>query len=395
MGEMRVLLSEDLPEVGAALRKALEMTPADVAYEVRDSGLRGRGGAGFPTGVKWVLAGAATGETKYVICNADEGEPGTFKDRLLLLEQADRVFEGMAVAGHAIGSSQGIVYLRAEYANLLPVLDLARESLIEKGLLGDNIAGSGFSFDLEVRPGAGAYVCGEETSLIESLEGRRGRPRNKPPYPVNSGYLDSPTVVNNVETFVAATHIVLGGADWFRDLGEGECSGTKLFSISGDVEKPGVYELSLGSRIGDLLELAGARDIQAVQVGGASGRTIGPEDLDRRMSYGDLPPGGSVIVFDSSRDMLGVLRNFLEFFLHESCGQCTPCREGNFRLLHAVREISAGRLSREQSAPCYELASVMKSSSKCGLGLTSANCFTDILDRFVFVPGESGRAIEE
>ncbi len=385
-----VLLSANQPELGSALRKACAMTSADVAFEVRNAKLQGRGGAGFPAGVKWVLAGGASGAQKYVVCNADEGEPGTFKDRVLIEKYADRLLEGMAIAGYAIGADTGLIYLRAEYPYLVPVIEEAAARLRQAGLLGKGIRGGKFSFDIEIRKGAGAYVCGEETALLESMEGRRGEPRNKPPYPVNSGFRGCPTIINNVETFIAVPHIILNGADWFLALGEGGDSGTKLFSISGDVERPGVYELAMGSKIGDLLDLAGARDVQAVQVGGASGKTIPGSDRDRVLSFRDLPPGGSVIVFDRSRDMLEVLENFMEFFVHESCGQCTPCREGNSRLLDAVHAIRAGSLSgREALAPYLELAETMKQGSKCGFGQTSSNCFVDIVNRFV--PGAAGQ----
>ncbi len=391
MSEKRILISERQPEVGAALKKALEMSQADVVFEVRESNMRGRGGAGFPTGIKWNLAGAASGANKMVICNADEGEPGTFKDRLLLEEYAVMLFEGMTIAGYAIGSSQGIVYLRAEYPYLIPVLEKARQDLISRNLLGSGILGSDFNFDVEIRPGGGAYVCGEETSLIESLEGRRGEPRNKPPFPVNSGYLGRPTIVNNVETFVSVPHIILEGSEWYQELGIGKCTGTKLFSVSGDVGNPGVYEFPMGSTVGELLEAAGAEDIQAVQVGGASGTTISSDELDRELSFEDLPPGGSVIVFNTTRNMMDVLENFLEFFVHESCGQCTPCREGNVRLLDIAKAIRDGKITnREELKPFFMLAEVMKLGSKCGLGQTSPNCFIDIVSKFIDFPDGKG-----
>ncbi len=385
--EKRMLLADRQPEVGSALRKALGMSHADVVFEVRESGIRGRGGAGFPVGIKWNLAGAASGPDKVVICNADEGEPGTFKDRVLLTERTALLLEGMAIAGYAIGASTGIIYLRTEYPYLRTVIEDAARSMREKGLLGSNILGGGLDFDVEVRTGAGAYVCGEETALIESLEGGRGVPRNKPPYPVNSGYLGMPTVVNNVETFCCVPHIVTGGADWFASMGTEGCSGTKLFSVSGDVDSPGVYELPMGCTLREVLDASGAGGIVAVQVGGASGRTVGPDALDRRLSYDDLPPGGSIIVFGPERDMLDVLESFLEFFVHESCGQCTPCREGNPRLLDAVRAYRAGELSDADLASFFQLAEVMSLGSKCGLGQTSSNCFVDIMTSFAGTPG--------
>lgn len=388
MSQKKILTATEQPEAGSALRKAMKMSPAEVVFEVRESNMRGRGGAGFPTGVKWNLAGAASGANKMVICNADEGEPGTFKDRLLLDKYCAGLLEGMTIAGYAIGSSLGIIYLRAEYPYLIPVIMKTIDDLKKKNLMGNNVLGSEFCFDVEVRSGAGAYVCGEETSLIESLEGKRGVPRNKPPFPVNSGYLSRPTIVNNVETFVSVPHIILGGAEWYKDLGVGDCTGTKLFSVSGDVENPGVYELPMGSTIGELLDAAGATDVKAVQVGGASGSTITEKELDRKLSFDDLPPGGSVIVFNASRDMLDVLENFLEFFVHESCGQCTPCREGNVKLLDATRSIQRGEITTMDALkPFYHLAEIMKLSSKCGLGQTSPNCFVDIVTKFTDLPG--------
>jgi [NiFe] hydrogenase diaphorase moiety large subunit len=382
-----VLLASNQPETGSALRKALGMTSADVAFEVRDAKLQGRGGAGFPAGVKWVLAGGASGAQKYVVCNADEGEPGTFKDRVLIEKYSDRLIEGMALGGYAIGADKGLIYLRAEYPYLVPVIEEAAARMRNAGLLGKGILGSGFSFDIEVRMGAGAYVCGEETALLDSMEGRRGEPRNKPPFPVNTGFMGCPTIINNVETFVTVPHIILKGSDWFLALGEGGDSGTKLFSISGDVERPGVYELAMGSSIGELLDLAGAKDVQAIQVGGASGRTIRGTDTARVLSFRDLPPGGSVIVFDKSRNMLEVLENFMEFFVHESCGQCTPCREGNLQLLHAVQAIIAGEACcRSCLSEFMTLAEVMKGTSKCGFGQTSPNCFIDIVRDFIDLP---------
>ncbi len=389
MSEKKILTATEQPDTGSALKKSLGMTSADVVFEVRESEIRGRGGAGFPTGIKWNLAGAASGSNKMVICNADEGEPGTFKDRYLIENYSLKLLEGMTIAGYAIGSSYGIIYLRAEYPYLIPVIEKARENLIRENLLGENILGTDFNFDIEIRPGAGAYVCGEETSLIESLEGKRGVPRNKPPFPVNSGYLFRPTIVNNVETFTAVPHIILNGAEWYQGLGIGNCTGTKLFSISGDIENPGVYELPMGSPISELLEASGSKDVQAVQVGGASGATITADELDRSLSFEDLPPGGSVIVFNSSRNMMDVLENFLEFFVHESCGQCTTCREGNVRLLDAVHLIRNGEISSmEELEPFFQLAEVMKISSKCGLGQTSPNCFIDIVTRFIDLPDE-------
>lgn len=387
--ETKVLLSENQPEFGAGLKKAMSIDPADVIRMVKDSGIKGCGGAGFPTGVKWDFASAAVSDTKYVICNADEGEPGTFKDRVLIEKYSERIIEGMVIAGYAIGSSCGIIYLRAEYPYLIPAIEEARNNLLEKGLLGQKIGGTNFNFDIEIHSGAGAYICGEETSLIESLEGKGGVPRNKPPYPASCGYLNKPTVVNNVETFCAVPHILINGAQWYADLGVGECSGTKLFSISGDVEKPGVYELPMGAPLKDLLDLAVADNLQAVQVGGASGRTIPASEINRSLSFNDLPPGGSVIIFNNTVNMIEVLENFIEFFVHESCGQCTPCREGTLQLLNAVDDLMEGSVCcREEIEEFFTLVDVMKITSKCGLGQTAGNCFVDIINNFVDFAGK-------
>ncbi len=386
--EKKVLLAEHQPESGAGLSRALAVKTADVLLQIRDSGIMGRGGAGFPTGVKWSLAAAAASPVKYVICNADEGEPGTFKDRILIERYSQRLIEGMTIAGYAIGGDSGIIYLRTEYSYLIPAIEKAEKNLREKNLLGDNILGSGFSFHIKLRLGAGAYVCGEETALLESLEGKSGMPRNKPPYPVTRGYRNKPTVINNVETFCAVPHIILNGADWYSDLGVGECSGTKLFSVSGDVDRPGVYELPMGAPLSDLLELAQAKDIQAVQVGGASGTTISAADIHRGLSFKDLPPGGSVIVFNSTISMIDVLANFMDFFVHESCGQCTPCREGTQQLMDTIEMIISGEIDSIMDIEEYfALARVMKVTSKCGLGQTAGNCFVDIISKFVDIEG--------
>jgi len=310
------------------LQAALARSRSDVIHEISASKLKGRGGAGFPTGVKWNLAAAACGEPKYIVCNADEGEPGTFKDRVILSEIADIVFEGMTIAAYAIGATKGILYLRGEYTYLRASLEDVLRKRREANLLGDKILGSDLSFDIDIHMGAGAYVCGEETALIESLEGHRGEPRNRPPFPVDTGFQGKPTVVNNVETFVCAAAILGKGAAWFSAIGTEKSSGPKLFSVSGDCDRPGVYEFPLGVTIEQLLDVVGGNNAKAVQVGGASGQCIPAGQFDRAICFEDVSTGGSVIVFGPQRDMLHIAKNFMEFFVEESCGQCTPCREG-------------------------------------------------------------------
>jgi [NiFe] hydrogenase diaphorase moiety large subunit len=366
-----------------ALKKALAEGRSAVLGEVRDSKIKGRGGAGFPTGVKWNLAAAAQSDEKYVICNADEGEPGTFKDRVLLSEYPKTVFEGMAIAAYAIGSGKGILYMRGEYASFLPILEGVLSEMRKDGALGENIFGKGFDFDIEVRLGSGAYVCGEETALIESLEGNRGEPRNRPPFPVNTGYMGNPTVVNNVETCVAVVHIITKGAEWFRNIGTETSSGTKLISVSGDCEKPGVYEVRFGTEIKEILRMAGAKNTKAVQIGGASGICVGEKDFTRKISFEDIPTGGAFIIFNKQRDMLDMARNFLKFFEEESCGQCTPCREGIPVLLDIWKKVREKGLSEKDKADLYSLAETMQLASKCGLGQTSPNAFISVIENFI------------
>ncbi len=376
----KILFGEYVSGIG--LKKALELKREDVVNEVKESGLRGRGGAGFPTGLKWEFALKENADEKYVICNADEGEPGTFKDRKLLMEQPEKLVEGLTIAGYAIGAHQGFIYLRGEYVYILKTLESAIAGMKKQGFLGQNILGSGFDFDIEIRLGAGAYVCGEEFALIESMNGYRGEPRNKPPFPTQKGFRDKPTVVNNVETLCFIPYIISKGAKWFKSFGTEGSTGTKLFSVSGDVEHPGVYELELGITLNELLEVVGAKNPKAVQVGGAAGVCVAKKDFDKPISFQGLPPGGSIIVFGENRDMLKVLKNFLEFFVEESCGQCTPCREGNYRLLEGVNMLEKGECSVRYVRELLTLCEVMKSSSKCGLGQTSPNCFLSILENF-------------
>ena len=370
-------------EPNSGLKNALQKSRVEVIAEIRNAGLTGRGGAGFPTGVKWNIAAAALGDKKYVVCNADEGEPGTFKDRVLLSDYADDLMEGITIAGYAIGADTGIIYLRGEYQYLKKHLEVIIQKRRDEGWLGTHINGKdGFDFNIEIYMGSGAYVCGEETALIESLEGQRGEPRNRPPFPVDTGFLGCPTVVNNVETFVTAARIIAKGAKWFRTYGVDKFTGSKLYSVSGDCERPGVYEFPIGITVKELLEEVGGENAKAVAIGGASGRLIPARDFDTTRAFVDVPTGGSIIVFGHERDMLDVAENFLEFFVEESCGHCTPCREGNPLLLETVKKLKEGTCSMEYLDKIKSLCETMQLASKCGLGQSSPNAFLSILENF-------------
>lgn len=368
---------------GDAIKKALEIGRENVLFEIRSSKLKGRGGAGFPTSTKWMLTAAAKADQKFLVCNADEGEPGTFKDRVLLTEYPELVFDGMVVGGYTVGAKEGIVYLRGEYEYMKKFLEDYLEQMRKDNLLGEKILGvSDFNYDIKIRMGAGAYVCGEETALIESLEGNRGEARNRPPYPVNTGYNGRPTSVNNVETLAAAAHIVVKGGDWYAKVGTDKSSGSKLFSISGDCSKPGVYELPWGTKVSEILKLVDAKEIKAVQIGGASGICIPESQFERTLAYEDIGTGGSIMIFGRNRDMLKILKNFMEFFVEESCGQCTPCRIGNVKLLEGVEMIEKGTFTFEYINKLKELGTTMQVASKCGLGQSSPNSFISILENF-------------
>ena len=369
-------------EAGSGLKKALGMARTDVIRMVRESGIKGRGGAGFPTAVKWNLCAAAQSAKKFIVCNADEGEPGTFKDRLLLTERPDVLLDGITIGGYAIGAKLGVIYLRAEYTYMKPGLEAKLAERRQNKLLGKKVLGKDFEFDIEIRMGAGAYVCGEETALIESLEGSRGEPRNRPPYPVNTGLVGAPTAVNNVETLIACAHILAKGAEWFKKHGTDVSTGSKLLSISGDCGKPGVYEVPWGTTITSLLKMVEGEGAKAVQVGGASGRTVPVKQFGRKLGFEDLATGGSVIVIGPQRDMLDVAENFLDFFVEESCGQCTPCREGNPKLLEGVHLLKQGKCSIGYLRELQNLGRTMQAASKCGLGQSSANAFLDITEHF-------------
>jgi [NiFe] hydrogenase diaphorase moiety large subunit len=357
--------------------------PSALLEEIKRSNLRGRGGAGFTTGIKWEACRHAPGDERYVVCNADEGEPGTFKDRVLLTRQADLVFEGMTVAAYAIGARKGYVYLRGEYRYLLDPLNEVLARRRDMNLLGAKILGRhGFDFDIEVHLGAGAYVCGEESALIESLEGKRGVPRNRPPYPVTNGFLNKPTVVNNVETFAAAALIAAKGGDWYRAIGTAKSAGTKLLSVSGDVARPGIYEYPFGITIAQVLADAGATDTQAVQVSGPSGICVADNEFGRRIAFEDIPTAGAFMVFDRSRDMFEVARNFAQFFAHESCGFCTPCRVGTTLLRNLMDKIGDGHGTQVDINEIYQLSRLLQMASHCGLGHTAPHPLLDTLEKF-------------
>ena len=366
-----------------AIRKAIAISPAEVIRAVKTSRLRGRGGAGFPTGLKWEFTRGAPGDKRYVLCNADEGEPGTFKDRVILTELPDRVLAGMTIAGYAVGAQLGILYLRGEYAYLHRYLEQVLEQRRVDGLLGRDILGkAGFHFEIRIQMGAGAYVCGEETALISSCEGLRGDPKTRPPFPAQKGYLGCPTVVNNVETLCCVTKVLEQGPATFCEYGTQASSGTKLLSISGDCMSPGVYEVPFGIKLREVLKLAGAEDAIAVQVGGASGQMVPPEQYDRKICFDDLATGGAVMVFGPDRSVLEIAAQFLEFFVEESCGYCTPCRVGNVLLKQKLEQILAGQGVPADLDYLQELGETVKTMSRCGLGQTSANPVLTTLKNF-------------
>jgi [NiFe] hydrogenase diaphorase moiety large subunit len=363
---------------------ALNVKGGDAILESLDaSNLRGRGGAGFKTATKWRFCREAPGAEHYVVCNADEGEPGTFKDRLLLHSYANCVIEGMTLCAGVIGAKKGFIYLRGEYLYLVEALEKTLQDRRDANLLGEKIRGKpGFDFDIEIHLGAGAYVCGEESALIESLEGKRGIPRQRPPFPVVSGYRNRPTVVNNVETFVAAAHIAVFGADWFKSSGTGDSTGTKLFSVSGDCAKPGIYEYPFGVTIRQVLEDCGASDTQAVQLSGAAGSTIPPQEFYRHIAFEDVPTGGSFMIFNQKRDLLKMVLNFTRFFCHESCGFCTPCRIGGRLMNDLVEKVMVGYATSYDISELKKIGLVMKKTAHCGLGSTAPNPVLDTLKKF-------------
>ncbi len=371
------------PAPGQGIAAAIARGPQGMLDDIKRSKLRGRGGAGFATGTKWQLCRNFPGQTHYVVCNADEGEPGTFKDRVLLTSFADTVFEGMAIAALVVGARQGLMYLRGEYRYLLEPMQAVLQRRRAQHLLGKSIQGlGGFDFDIDIHVGAGAYVCGEESALIESLEGKRGTPRIRPPFPVEAGYLGQPTTVNNGESFAAATHIAVHGGDWWVKIGTPQSTGTKIHSVSGDCERPGLYEYPFGTRIGRILEDCGATNTQAVQVGGPSGVCLSPLEFGRRIGFEDVPTAGAFMVFDRTRDMFEVARNFAQFFAHESCGFCTPCRVGTELVVRRMDKLKKGYGSSEDVQVLYELDKLMHGATHCGLGAAACNPLRDTIAKF-------------
>jgi NADH-quinone oxidoreductase subunit F len=372
------------------LRRALSLQPAEVIAEVRLSGLVGRGGAAFPTGVKWDGAAQYPAEPKYVVCNADESEPGTFKDRVLLEEDPQRIIEGLIIAGYAIGAHKGFIYIRGEYPRAFQAMTDAVNEARQAGCLGLNVFGTGFEFDLELRLGAGAYICGEETALFESIEGKRGFPRLKPPFPTTHGLFGQPTVINNVETLCNVPYILEHGAPAFRQMGTEKSPGSKLFCLSGDVAHPGLYEVPFGITLRTLLyDLAGGvrgeRDLQAVLFGGAAGAFATPDRLDIEMSFeglraAGLPLGsGVVLVLDESRDLRQVLLALGHFFAHESCGKCYPCQLGTQRQDEILQRVAAGKPQPGDAARLSDVGWTMTDASICGLGQTAASAVLSAL----------------
>jgi len=368
---------------GSALRAAIAHGRQGMLDEMKLSNLRGRGGAGFTTSVKWEGCRNAPGAERFVVCNADEGEPGTFKDRVLLTSYAERVFEGMAIAGFAVGAARGLLYLRGEYRHLLDPLEAKLEAMRRGRLLGASICGAqGFDFDIDIHLGAGAYICGEESALIESLEGKPGKPRIRPPFPVTVGYLGKPTVVDNVETLAQATEVALHGGRMFAGRGTKHSAGTKILSVSGDCSRPGLYEYPFGVRIEQVLKDCGASDVAAVQISGPSGICLTPDEFRRHIAFEDVPTAGAFMVFGKERDLFEVARNFAHFFAHESCGFCTPCRVGTALMRDALDKIADGRGSRYEINELMRLSELLRRTSHCGLGQTAGNAVRDTWLKF-------------
>ncbi len=377
-----------------ALSKVLfDMTPQQVLDTVIDSGLRGRGGGGFPTGKKWAFAAAQKADQKYVLCNADEGDPGAFMDRAVLEGDPHSVLEAMAITGYAIGSDTGVIYIRAEYPLAVKRLEIAIDQAKKQGLLGKNILGSKFSFDIMIKYGAGAFVCGEETALIHSVEGKRGEPTVKPPFPAIEGLWKKPTVVNNVETFANVCAIIRNGAAWFKKIGTAGSPGTKVFALAGKVKKVGLVEVPMGTTLRQIIFNVGGgimndRKFKAVQTGGPSGGCIKFDQLDTEIDYeslkrlGSMMGSGGMIVMDEDDCMVNVAKFFLEFTLDESCGKCTPCRIGNKRLYEMLHKICDGRGSRETIQNLKDLSHSIKDTALCGLGQTSPNPVLSTLAQF-------------
>ena len=377
----------------AALGKVLEMRPEEVIREIMDSGLRGRGGGGFPTGLKWKITREVQADQKYVVCNADEGDPGAFMDRSILEGDPHSIIEAMAINGYCTGASKGMIYTRAEYPLAIHRLEVSIAQAREYGLLGDDIMGTGFSFDIEIRYGAGAFVCGEETALIHSMEGKRGEPTVKPPFPSESGYKGQPTNVNNVETYANIPPIILRGAKWFSSIGTEKSKGTKVFALAGKVNNVGLIEVPMGTTLREVIfDIGGGikngKKFKAVQTGGPSGGCLTEKHLDTPIDYDNLLASGSMmgsggmIVMDEDDCMVSVAKFYLEFTVEESCGKCTPCRIGNKRLLEILDRITKGKGTEEDLTELKNLAGVIRDSSLCALGQTAPNPVLSTMDNF-------------
>lgn len=377
-----------------ALEKVItSMTPQDVINEIKKSGLRGRGGGGFPTGLKWEFAAKSKSDEKYIICNADEGDPGAFMDRSVLEGDPHVVLEAMAIGGYAIGANQGVIYVRAEYPIAVQRLEVAIKQARDYGLLGKNILGTGFDFDVDIRLGAGAFVCGEETALMRSVEGKRGMPTPKPPFPAVSGLWEKPTVINNVETYANVPQIILKGADWFSSIGTEKSKGTKVFALGGKITNTGLVEIPMGTTLREVIyEIGGGipngKKFKAVQTGGPSGGCITEENMDTPIEYdtlvaiGSMMGSGGMIVMDEDNCMVDVARFFLDFTRDESCGKCTPCRIGTKRLLEILEKITEGKGTLEDLDKLEKLALEIKDSALCGLGQTAPNPVLSTLKYF-------------
>ena len=379
----------------AALKKVLTtMTPENVIKIIKDSGLRGRGGGGYSTGLKWEFASKNISDQKYIVCNADEGDPGAFMDRSILEGDPHSIIEGMAIAGYSIGATKGLVYIRAEYPLAIDRLRKAIESARTEGILGENIFGTEFSFDIEIKYGAGAFVCGEETALIHSMEGERGEPTTKPPYPAESGYWGKPTIVNNVETLANIAQIILKGTEWFRSIGTKNSPGTKVFALAGKINNVGLVEVPMGTTLREVIfEIGGGiknnKKFKAVQTGGPSGGCLTENDLDTPIDFdtllakGSMMGSGGMIVMDEDDCMVGVSKFYLEFTVDESCGKCAPCRIGNTRLWEILDRITKGEGKEEDIGLLRELSQTIKTTSLCGLGQTSPNPILSTLNQFM------------
>lgn len=378
---------------GALIKVLTSMSPNEVIELIKDSGLRGRGGAGFPTGVKWGLCAPNQADQKYVCCNADEGDPGAFMDRSVLEGDPHAVLEAMTIAGYAIGSTKGYIYVRAEYPVAIKRLQIAINQAKEYGLLGKDILGLGFDFDLELRLGAGAFVCGEETALMTSIEGKRGEPRPRPPFPAVKGLFGKPSILNNVETYANIAQIVLRGTDWFKSIGTEKSKGTKVFAVGGKISHTGLVEVPMGTTLREIVEeicggIPNGRKFKAAQTGGPSGGCISEENFDVKIDYdnlvaiGSMMGSGGLIVMDDTACMVDIAKFFLDFTVDESCGKCTPCRVGNKRLMEILTKITQGKATMEDLDKLEELCLYIKDNSLCGLGQTSPNPVLSTMNYF-------------